>query len=1478
MHESLHYQYFYDKLYLISCEYLIGQKMNCTNCQSELPVGAHVCTTCGTPISVNTQREDLYFSRLASSAPPPLIRKVRSAPYLAKERRTVTAIMITIANNTAFTEKLSKKERTQVLNDFLDRIAKRIFEYEGAIAKLWKHTVLAFFGAPITHEDDPLRAVHTASLILDDIHSFNEQLTAEYDFALQVKMVLNTGPILLGNIRPNLKFDFQSLNRTIECIDLAIATEIPHSKIILFDDTYQFMRTFVKCTKLDPVFCDEIEEMLNLWQVDQIIDRRDVLHRSPISQITTLVGREKELDSLLELSETVIAGLGRAGLVLGEPGIGKSRLILEWKRQVKSQHQNTPIRWIEAHSLAFGQELAYHLLKNLLRAALDISTTTPDSRAQDIIYNTIKDEICPDDENLQLYLAHLLELDLSDQEEAQIHLLHAQELRNKYFQSINTFFRCLSDKQPVIIVLEDLHWADASSVDLLIDLLSLTSSSPILFCLVSRQDHDSIGWNLIKAARERIGLRLTEIKLGNLSERDSQSFVEQLVNIKEIPEVIRNAVLSKSEGNPYFIEELIRMLINEGVLLKKGERIVAASKIDEDRIPDSLQGLLTARIDRLPEDARLTLLIASVIGRIFPEKVIEYVMKEHAPEVNLMAQLTILESLRMISVAEVKPALTYKFHHILLHDAAYHSIVETDRAALHASVGIALEELFPDQDGRLASQLAHHFLIANDTKKAFHYLDIAGHESLEAFATAEAEAYFSRAIPLTSDPEQLAHLYSDLGEAYAQQGKHRQAVLAWKEAILYLHQINATDRLARVYAWSARSAWWGYDPKRSLEICLEGLQAIKGAEESSAIAYLIHETGRAYLFNNQPEKARAFCEQSLEMARHLGAVDVQAEALATIGILPTTKPQQAIDALEMAVKISESNNLFSPASRAYINLAAVMDNLGEVRQARDYRMRAIQLGRKIGGISDELLINQSVAQASLWLADFKDAETRLSQNKQHLGQSETKLSENALVQIFLEGNLHRLKGDFNQATEDFTELIDRSRQIGDYHHLIEAHCALAETIFEPILLEDPNHNASDLDIALSMLESVLEQSGTDLQYSQVGAYCLKSDICALKRDPGQAKQALRMAEEAYRNHPVMQDRVRIIHAQARIELGEENFQKALNLLTEMDRLLEKMEGHWWRARVWLEMGDIHLKRNEPEDVDQAQNFYRESLTEFREMGVDYYPDVIIEKLRQVKRMSRAQAIAHRKITEELVQAGRVQHTFIPTHSPEISGYDISGVLLPARETSGDFYDFIELENGKLGIVIADVGDKGAGAALYMAMSRTLIRTYAGENLMSPEQVIHQVNRRILMDTQDGIFLTVVFGILDPDQGTFTYVNAGHNPPLLLRQARDQITISELEKTGTLIGIFSENTWKEKSVPIHPGDVLVLYTDGITEAQNEADEFYGTERFFEVLQTEFSLSAEDFRNCILENVQAFTGSSPRLDDVTLVVISKQTQDS
>jgi len=1071
-----------------------------------------------------------------------------------------------------------------------------------------------------------------------------------------------------------------------------------------------------------------------------------------------------------------------------------------------------------------------------------------------------------------------LEIDLPDLIEKQIHSLNATELRSQYLNAVRSFLKSLALEQPLIIILEDLHWADNSSVDIITELLTLTSISPILFCLVSREDHATDSWRLISAAHEKIGPRLTRIELGHLNEEESRSLVAEIVGLDTVPEEILNLVLEKSEGNPYFIEELIRMLVNEGFFNQQNDQWVVTENIDPNKIPDSLQGLLTASIDRLPVEAKLTLRIASVIGRNFPEQVLERVMTELAPDVLLIEQLSTLESIGMIKVAQVKPELTYAFRHILLHDAVYHSIIDIDRIDLHLHVGNALETLYPEQKERLASQLAYHFSEAKHREKAYQYLDLAGHVSMDAFATAEAEVFFRNAIQLIHDDERLAHLYTDLGEALAQQSKHREAIQTWKKAIHHHNKLGNTDSIARVYARSARSAWWGYDPKESLEICLEGLQAVQGAVESAEIAYLIHETGRAYLFNNQPEKARAYSEQALEMAKHLKAFDVQAEALATIGILPTVKPQQAIAALEMAIQISESNNLFGPASRAYINLAAVIDSLGDIRLARDYRKRAIQLGNKAGGVSDEPLIEHAIINASLWLADFSDAEQLIDHHRQITRQKDAYLDNDTLNLLFLQGALLRFKGDFKQAIDIYTDLIDRSRQTNDIDQSVRANRALAEVILESPLLDDKNSGRSNIDIALSMVNDAIQNSETTPSTAlKVETQCLLSDIYAFKGDVAKAEAALENANDLYRQQPFMQDRVRIGISQARLETAKNNFKKALETYVESINMLEKMEGRWWRARIWLEMGILYLRHNEPEDIDQAQNFFRESLSEFNDLGVNYYPDVIIDKLRQVKRISRAQAIVHRKITHELAEAGRVQHTFIPRNAPDIPGYDISGVLLPASETSGDFYDFIPLKEGKLGIVIADVGDKGAGAALYMAMSRTLIRTYVTERSLEPQKVIQEVNRRILTDTQRGIFLTVVFGVLDPLQGSFSYVNAGHNPPYLLRRQDHQISFTPLEKTGALVGIFTDNTWETQQINLLPEDVLVLYTDGVSEAQNESGDFFGNERLMDALETGFDPSAEIFRNNILESVHTFTGAAPRLDDITLVVVSRRHQD-
>lgn len=247
--------------------------------------------------------------------------------------------------------------------------------------------------------------------------------------------------------------------------------------------------------------------------------------------------------------------------------------------------------------------------------------------------------------------------------------------------------------------------------------------------------------------------------------------------------------------------------------------------------------------------------------------------------------------------------------------------------------------------------------------------------------------------------------------------------------------------------------------------------------------------------------------------------------------------------------------------------------------------------------------------------------------------------------------------------------------------------------------------------------------------------------------------------------------------------------------------------------------------------------------------------------------------ANRKMAQELALAGEVQTSFLPQELPHVPGWQLAATLKPARETSGDFYDLIHLPNGCLGIVIADVCDKGAGAALIMALSCTLIRTYAAQFPAQPEIVLSAVNRRILDDTNCDSFITVFFGILNLESGKFVYCNAGHCWPYLVSHQSSE-NIRRLSITGVPLGIEREETWEQSVVQLAPGDVLVLYTDGITEAQNTRRALFGEDRLLEAVTENLGHLAQEIQDTVLAEVQRFSGDTPQSDDIALLVLLRE----
>ena len=309
----------------------------------------------------------------------------------------------------------------------------------------------------------------------------------------------------------------------------------------------------------------------------------------------------------------------------------------------------------------------------------------------------------------------------------------------------------------------------------------------------------------------------------------------------------------------------------------------------------------------------------------------------------------------------------------------------------------------------------------------------------------------------------------------------------------------------------------------------------------------------------------------------------------------------------------------------------------------------------------------------------------------------------------------------------------------------------------------------------------------------------------------------------------------------------------------------------------------HLKadaqtRDIPIIFISALDAIQDKVRAFTVGGVDYVtkPFQVEEVLARVethltlRELQKQLQDANKKMAQELALAGEVQTSFLPCELPDIPGWQLSVTLKAARETSGDFYDVNPLPNGQLGILVADVVDKGVGAALFMALSWILLRTYAPEYPTQPELVLSAVNRRILKDTNANQFVAVFYGILDPATGTLVYCNAGHCPPYLV-SAQSGEKVQKLIRTGIPLGIFKDETWEQGVVHLGPGDVLVLYTDGITDAEDGKGTFFGQERLLGSVQANLGLSAQEMQDALMAEVREFVGDAPQFDDIALMVV-------
>jgi class 3 adenylate cyclase/predicted ATPase len=671
------------------------------------------------------------------------------------ERRIVTILFSDVKGSTAMAEQLDPEDVMEIMDGAFDVLIEPITRYEGTLARLMGDAILAFFGAPIAHEDDPERACRAALEIVEGARDYAERVEQERGIeGFNVRVGINTGLVVVGEVGSDLRVEYTAMG---DAINLAARMEgaAEPGTVLITADTHKLIAPLFETEPLGPIAVKGKAEPVSVHRVLRAKAVRGKV-RGIAGLESPLVGREAEFAALQEALERLRAGVGGIATVVGEAGIGKSRLVAELRKQGATYlrcDERSPLarvshlRWVEGRCVSYGGSVAYLLWVDVLRSLIGATPEDAPARVRDVLQETLT-RLCPEAfDEVYPYLGRLMSVPLKEETLALLERLDAKQLKAKTLQALQTLLMAAARSQALVVTCEDLHWADPTSLEVLEQLLPVTDRASLRLMCVFRPDKEHGSWRLRETAAREYGHRHTDLRLEPLSAAQSETLMGNLLRLEALPKELRGRILSQAEGNPFYVEELIRSLINQGAIVQDEAtgRWRATRDVAEIPIPDTLHGVLTARIDRLQAETKRVLQMASVIGRIFLYRVLAAIAEE---ERRLDDWLLALQREEMIRERARIPELEYIFKHELTREAAYNGLLKRERQAFHRQVAEALERLFPDRIEEQAGLLAYHWERAHEPQRAIGYLQQAGQRAVRVSANQEAVAHFTRALEL----------------------------------------------------------------------------------------------------------------------------------------------------------------------------------------------------------------------------------------------------------------------------------------------------------------------------------------------------------------------------------------------------------------------------------------------------------------------------------------------------------------------------------------------------------------------------------------------------------------------------------------------------------------------------------------------------------------------------------------------------------
>jgi class 3 adenylate cyclase/tetratricopeptide (TPR) repeat protein len=771
---------------------------------------------------------------------------------LEAEKRLGTILFADMSDSVALTRDLHPEDALVLVNKLLRVIAEALFAYGGRVDRFLGDGALGVFGVTQTHESDPERAILAALQIRE----------AARELGIAVTVGINTGDVYAGDVG-SAEYQERTVMGPVVNLASRLQTQAAAGEILVGETTYRLARRAFRFTARE-IEVKGLPQPLEAYSVAGVLPRPT--SRPLGSQPAELVGRSAELEALLLAAEMARSGQGQIVTLVGEPGVGKSRLVAELRSALQIDGGNGEFAWLDGRCLEFSEAMGYWPFVDALHHWLDWHTEERDSVRHARIVKRLAElgraELISEEQQQILLdvLASLLSVRIAGSASSAQRRV-SRLPRHLTFHSLRRLFVALAQRRPLVLALEDVHWADSLSMDFLSFLLERISSTPILVLCTHRPDQEHACRELDRLAARKCPGSYVELRPSELTSAESSQLAASLLGAQSLSEPIRELIRLKCHGNPLFIEEVVRSMVASGALYATpaGWRVV--DSLDAVQLSESIQSVILSRVDRLPAELKQLLQYASVLGLLFRPKLLEHLGMD--PD-RLRRELFLLSEAGLVVQQREAPDEEYAFKHALTRETIYDTILRRTRKRLHATAAEALEHVYRSHLEEHYAELARHYSLAEHYEQAAAYFIQAGERGKRLFANREARSHFEFAL------RDLAHLdksenkrllevaaLEGLGDVCFRLGAHHAAEEQFQRALDYPDAERSPERFATL-SWKLSDAiHWQGDNSRAIAVAEQGLAVAGGASDTSLSVRLLEVIMRSHWAANDLDSARA---------------------------------------------------------------------------------------------------------------------------------------------------------------------------------------------------------------------------------------------------------------------------------------------------------------------------------------------------------------------------------------------------------------------------------------------------------------------------------------------------------------------------------------------------------------------------------------------------------------------------------------------